>query len=420
MQDRKIAIIGGGASGLFASIIAKREGLSVDLYEKNNRLARKLAITGKGRCNLTTNSDKESFFKALRRNGKFLYSSFSAFDNFSTMTFFEQLGVKLKIERGGRVFPESDSAKEICDALINEAKRLGVNFHLNEEVLGILPNDEGSYTLKLKGKNTSYQAILVATGGASYPLTGSTGKGYDFAKTLKLKVEPIRGALIPLVAKEKWIGDLQGLSLKNVQLTLKTSEGKKIGSDFGEMLFTHYGISGPIVLSLSGFCTDYWQKEKASILASIDLKPALSHETLFNRIEREIEKEPKKAISTVMRQLLPQSMIAVFLDLAQVDKTKVVCTLSKKEKLRLVETLKNFNFTLTESRPLKEAIITAGGLSIKEVEPKTMMVKNYPGLFFIGEVLDVDAYTGGFNLQIAFSTAYAAAKASATYLKGDN
>lgn len=361
-------------------------------------------------------SIKKPFFKAIRRNGKFLYSAFSVFDNHDVMAFFEDLGVKLKVERGERVFPESDKASEVSEALICEAKRLGVKFYLGAPVTELRKKTEG-YSLEVGGKGLYYDVVVLATGGASYPLTGSTGDGYQFAASLGLKIVPVRGALVPLVAKESWIKDLQGVSLKNVRLKLKTSEGKKIGEDFGEMLFTHFGISGPITLSLSGNCTDYWQKGKVPVLAEIDLKPALTEEKLMARLDREVEEQPKKALSNLMRRLLPQKMIAPFLALAEVAPEKVASTLSKKDKQKLIMTLKHFSFTLTGARPLKEAIITAGGISIKEVAPKTMMAKSHKGLFIIGEVLDIDAYTGGYNLQIAFSTAYQGAKGVILYLQ---
>lgn len=416
MKTKRVAIIGGGASGLLASIILGRADIKVDLYEKNTKLARKLNITGKGRCNLTTNVDKEAFFKSIRRNGKFLYSAFSRWDNFDVMAFFTSLGVKLKVERGERVFPESDKASEISEALISEARRNGVQFFLGAPVTALRKKTEG-YSLVVNGKGIYYDVVILATGGASYPLTGSTGDGYQFASSLGITVEPPRGALVPLVAKEPWIKDLQGVSLKNVRLKLKTQAGKKLGEDFGEMLFTHFGISGPISLSLSGNCTDHWQKQKESILAELDLKPALSLEQLLTRIDREIDEQPKKALSNVMRRLLPQKMIGPFLKLAGLPQDKVVQSLSKKERGQIAHTLKQFSFTLTGARPLKEAIITAGGISIKEVMPKTMMAKSHKGLFIIGEVLDMDAYTGGYNLQIAFSTAYAGAQGVIDYLK---
>lgn len=416
MNQKRVAIIGGGASGLFASIILAREGIKADLYEKNTKLARKLNITGKGRCNLTTNVDKVAFFKAIRRNGKFLYSAFSQFDNFDTMAFFESLGVKLKVERGERVFPESDKASEISEALIREAKRQGVQFYLGSPIRALRKKTEG-YTIVVGEKSIYYDIVIIATGGSSYPLTGTTGDGYQFAQSLGIKVEPPRGALVPLVVKEAYIKDLQGVSLKNVTLKLKTKTGKNIGEDFGEMLFTHFGISGPITLSLSGNCTDYWQKETAPIIAELDLKPALSIEQLLARLDREIEAQPKKALSNLMRRLLVQKMIAPFLRLAELNPDKMVNSLSKKEKLKIAQTLKNFSFTLTGARPIKEAIITAGGITVKEVMPKTMMLKAHKGLFAIGEILDMDAYTGGYNLQIAFSTAYAGAKGVSAFIK---
>ncbi len=420
MKNNQIAIIGGGSAGLFASVIAGRLGLKVSVYEKNTKLARKLNITGKGRCNVTNVSDKETFFKNIRRNAKFFYSSYAKFNNRDTMDFFEDLGLALKVERGGRVFPISDKASDVSLALIDEAKKLGVKFYKNMPLLDLTVEESGGYTLKFPQGKRHYPAVIIATGGKSYPLTGSTGDGYQFAKKLELDLEPPRPALVPLVVEEKWLYHLQGLSLKNVRLTLSSKQGKKIGTDFGEMLFTHFGISGPITLSLSGACSDYWLKEEAPVLAELDLKPALSLEQLVARLEREIEKEPKKTLVTLIRHLLPQSMVEVFLKFVGLEGKKVNITLSKKDKAKLAWGLKHFSFTVKETRPFKEAIITSGGVSIKALDPKTMMVKSKPGLFFIGEVIDMDAYTGGYNLQLAFSTAYSAAHGAYTYLKEKN
>lgn len=332
------------------------------------------------------------------------------------MDFFENLGLALKVERGGRVFPVSDKASDVSQALIDEAKKLGVQFYKNMPLLNLKVDESGTYRLKFSQGERHYPALIIATGGKSYPLTGSTGDGYQFAKKLGLDLETPRPALVPLVVEEKWLYRLQGLSLKNVRLTLSSKQGKKIGTDFGEMLFTHFGISGPITLSLSGACSDYWLKEKAPILAELDLKPALSLEQLVARLEREIEKEPKKTLTTLIRHLLPQSMVEVFLQFVALDAKKVNTTLSKKDKAKLAWGFKHFSFTLKETRPFKEAIITSGGVSIKVLDPKTMMVKSKPGLFFIGEVIDMDAYTGGYNLQLAFSTAYSAANGAYAYL----
>lgn len=402
-----VVIIGGGAAGMLASIIAAERGLQVHVLEKNEKLGKKLFITGKGRCNVTNACEKEELFQAVKRNPKFLYSAFSAFDNQDMMRFMEESGVKLKTERGNRVFPQSDHSSDIIHGLERRMKRAGVQVHLYTEVREILQEDAEITGVRLTdGTLFPADVVLVATGGMSYQTTGSTGDGYRFAESLGIKVTDLHPSLVPLLTKEEYIPKLQGLSLRNTGLTVKS--GKKVlYKDFGEMMFTHCGVTGPMILSASA-CLGR-NLDKGELQAFLDLKPALTEEQLDARILREFEQGQNKQFKNVIGVLFPSSLTPVMIELSGIPAKKPIHDISKGDRRRLVELIKAFPFTITGIGEFKEAIITRGGVSVKEINPATMESKKISGLYFIGEVLDLDAVTGGFNLQISWSTAYLAA-----------
>lgn len=405
----RVIVIGAGASGMMAALTAAEHGAQVMLLEKNDRPGKKILISGKGRCNVTTDKDVNEIINSFLHNGKFLYTALSKLSNQQVKAFFEDAGVPLKVERGDRVFPVSDQSKDIVNALRRKLDAAGVDLWLNAPVKEVLIEDGQAVGVLLpNGRKLEANHVIVATGGASYPGTGSTGDGYHFAKKAGHSIVPLRPSLIPLECAEGYIKELQGLSLKNVTFTIETKEGKKLAQEFGEMLFTHFGVSGPIVLTQSYKAVDYWQKQKQPLIATIDFKPALSREKLDARLLREIEEQHKKQLKNSLHTLMPSKLIPVFLKCAAVDGDKVMHQITKEERLRMVDTLKAFRFTLTKPRPIEEAIVTAGGVNVKEVSPKTMESKLVKGLYFTGEVLDVDAMTGGFNLQAAFSTGYLA------------
>lgn len=412
-----IIVIGGGASGMMAAIQAAQQGCEVVLLEKMAVCGRKIRITGKGRCNVTTMKTHEEILAAIRSNAKFMYSSLSAFDNKDVWAFFESHGCPLKVERGERVFPQSDHAQDVIDTLLRELKRLGVKVQCDTQIKSLQYHEEGAFTLKTTdGDSWEARAVIVCTGGASYPGTGSTGDAYLWMEKLGLKVVAPYPALVPLVSDEKWVAELQGLSLRNVRLTI-TNQGKKcLYDEQGEMLFTHFGISGPVVLSASGHCSSYWQKKHDKLVAHIDLKPALSEQQLDARLLREVQGMPNKQLGSLLKKLLPQKMVPIFMLRSGIRESRVLHQLTKEERHRIIELLKDFSFTLSKTKDLTEGIVTAGGLSVKEVNPKTLAVKKVPGLFVAGELLDIDAYTGGFNLQIAFSTGYCAGQSACRYV----
>ncbi len=400
----EVIIIGGGASGAFASIISARMGRKVILFEKNERIGRKLRITGKGRCNLTNNCTNDELMNNIPVNPRFLYSAFSAFSPQDTMDFFESLGVPLKTERGRRVFPISDNANDIADALEKEMKKCGVKI-IHETVKHILTDDNVcTGVITSSGKEYNAQSILIATGGKSYPLTGSTGDGYRMAEELGHTVTNIYPSLVPLVIREKYCSEMMGLSLRNVNLKLFDRE-KCIFSEQGEMLFTHFGMSGPLVLSASSHIRDM---QSGRYRISIDLKPALSEQQLDKRIQRDFAENQNRDFINAIRNLLPAKMIPVAVRLSGIPADKKANSITKEERHKFAELIKNFTFNIENFRPVEEAIITSGGIPVREINPKTMESRLVSGLFFAGEVIDVDAYTGGFNLQIAFSTAYSA------------
>lgn len=398
----RIIIVGGGPAGIMAAIRAAENGADVTLYEKNNSLGRKLRITGKGRCNLTNLADTNELVKNIVGNGKFLYSALKNFSAEDTINFFENLGLKTKVERGNRIFPVSDNAADVIEVLTRQLALLNVDVQLNSRVDGIFENCGKIIGVEVHKKFVSADAVILATGGASYPATGSTGDGFKFAKNLGHTVTPILPALVPLEVEEDFVRDLQGLSLKNVRATLK-ADGKIIEELFGEMLFTHFGVSGPIILTLSRAVAKLLA-EKFFVELSINLKPALTPEQLDARILRDFQKFQRKSIKNALVELLPSKLIPPILDLSYIDEDKKVDAVTKDERRRLLENLRGLTLTVTKTRPLAEAIVTAGGVDIKEVNPKTMESKLIKNLFIVGEVLDVDGYTGGFNLQAAWAT----------------
>lgn len=404
-----VIIIGAGPAGMMAAIRAAERGAKVILLDKNKVLGKKILITGKGRCNLTNDADLEDFIANFPGNGKFLYSALYSFTNIDLINFFTSLGVELKIERGGRVFPVSDKSKDIVAALEKLLKVHKVKTIKNSEIENIYIENDGRKIVMLKGgEKIEGPQLIIATGGLSYPKTGSTGDGYDWAKRFGHKIIDPKPSLIPLETKENWIKDLQGLSLRNVAITIKDMDDKKIAEEFGEMLFTHFGISGPVVLTASRKAVIYWEKNSKDLTVSIDLKPALDSEKLDNRLQRDFKKYSNKQFKNALNDLLPQKLIPIIINLVKIDPEKKVNSITKEERQSLNHLIKNFSLTVTGTRPIDEAIITKGGVDTKEINPQNMESKIIKGLFFCGEVLDIDGYTGGYNLQAAFSTGFLA------------
>lgn len=402
----KVIVIGGGAAGTVAAIFAARNGHRVELFEKNEKIGKKLFITGKGRCNVTNAGDMDALFDAVKSNPKFLYSAFYSFTNEQAMDFFEELGVRLKVERGNRVFPQSDHSSDIINALKHELEQLGVEIHLCTEVKDVLVEHEKFTGVVLKnGKKVSGDACVVATGGISYASTGSTGDGYRFAEKTGHKVTELYPSLVPMEVKEWYAKELQGLSLRNIQGTILDGN-KKLYEEFGEMLFTHYGVSGPIIISASSVVGKKLQDKELTL--KIDLKPALSREQLDQRVLRDFEENKNKQFKNAVDKLFPAKLKPIMIELSGISPEKKVNEISKEERLCFVDLIKNFKMTLTGLRSYNEAIITKGGVSVKDIDPGTMESKKISGLYYAGEVLDLDALTGGFNLQIAWSTGYLA------------
>ena len=402
---KKVIVVGAGPAGMMAAIKAAESGKEVILVEKNDRLGKKMFITGKGRCNVTSNKDIEEIIKNIPGNGMFMYSALYTFTNEDVMNMIEAKGVKLKVERGDRVFPESDKSSDIIkcfdkylrennvkimfktifkDLIVSEGKVLGIITTNNQKILG--------------------DSVILAMGGASYPLTGSSGDAYEILKKHGHTITEIKPALVPLVTKEKYVSDLMGLSLKNVEVNIK-HKGKSIYKDFGEMLFTHFGVSGPLVLSASRRVSEILPSE---VEFFIDLKPALSEKELDKRILKDFEKMKNKQFKNSLDELLPKKLIPVVIKLSNIDEDKQVNAITKEERKNLSRLIKEFKLTIVSTRPIAEAIVTKGGVSVKEVDPSTMESKIINGLFIVGELLDVDAFTGGFNMQVAFSTGYCA------------
>lgn len=409
-----VIVVGGGAAGMFAAIAAAKNGHQVTLYEKNEKLGKKIFITGKGRCNITNAADMEELFDAVVTNSKFLYSSFYGYTNQNVIDFFEDAGVPVKIERGNRVFPISDHSSDVIRALEREMKKVGVKVCLNTEVKSV-EAEKGKFD-KVVLKDTTAQtadACIVATGGLSYRSTGSTGDGFRFAENVGHKVTQCFPSLVPMETKEPWICELQGLSLRNVEA--KILDGKKeLYKDFGEMLFTHFGVSGPLIISASSYVGKKFMDkngQKKELTLEIDLKPALTEEQLDQRVLRDFEENHNRQFKNAITKLFPTKLIPVMLELGGIDPEKKVNSIEKEERKQFVHLIKHFRMTLTGLRDYPEAIITKGGVNVKEIDPGTMESKLVKGLYFAGEVLNLDALTGGFNLQIAWSTGYAAGNA---------
>ena len=407
----KVAIIGGGAAGLLAGIAAVQNGAQVTIFEKMRLPGKKIMITGKGRCNITNACEIPEFIKNIPGNGRFLNSALHRFTNDDIVLLLESHGLQTKVERGGRIFPVSDKAKDVVDTLVKIFTEAGGKLQLDTKVIEILAKDGQVTGVKTISGVYPADAVILAAGGASYPGTGSDGGGAKLAAKLGHKIVPLRPSLVPLESDYPYVDDLQGLSLRNVQGTL-TADGEKIGSEFGEMLFTHFGVSGPIILSLSNLAAKALDEGK-EVELHIDLKPALSEEKLDARIQRDFTQYSKKQLANGMKDLLPQRLIPVVCDMAYLDEEKFINQISREERHRLLAALKNFCVPITSTRPLAEAIVTAGGVSVKEINPKTMESKLIRGLHFAGEVMDVDGYTGGYNLQAAFSSGHAAGMAAA-------
>ena len=404
----QIVVAGAGAAGMMAAVTAARQGAKVVLIEPNEKVGRKLYITGKGRCNVTNDCRVDRLLASVPRNGKFLYSAFSRFSPQDTIAFFEKLGVPLKVERGNRVFPQSDRAADVIDALWKELRRCRVELRqdLVTEVAVSLGRVSG---VKLeKAGLVNCEAVLLATGGASYPRTGSTGDGYRIAEALGHTITPIRGSLVPLESEDRACSQLQGLSLRNVVLRMKNQRGKTVYQEQGELLFTHFGLSGPLVLSASAHM-DFARDRYA---AHIDLKPALDEEKLDARLLRDFGERANQDVSNALGALVPRSMIPVMAERTGIDGQTKVRDIRREQRRRLLDALKDFTVDISGPRPVEEAIVTAGGVKVSQVDPKTMQSKLVQGLYFAGELLDVDGYTGGFNLQIAWSTGYAAGLAA--------
>lgn len=405
---KKVIVIGGGAAGMMAAVAAADSGAKVTIYEKNEKLGKKLFITGKGRCNVTNAGDMENLFANVMTNEKFLYSAFYTYDNQMVMDFLEKAGCPLKVERGDRVFPVSDHSSDVIAAFQRELRKRDVEIVLNSGVKEILWDEADEFAIKgvllESGRKIMADSVVVATGGISYASTGSTGDGYLFAEKTGHKVTECKPSLVPFNVKEDWCKEAMGVSLKNVSLRLVCGK-KEIYNGFGEMLITHFGISGPLALSASSY---YVSKAKGETLGFIDLKPALDAEQLDKRVLRDFEEAKNKQFKNALNHLFPQKLIPVMIQLSGIDPDKKVNEITKEERKAFVQLIKNVPFTISGVRDFKEAIITKGGVSVKEVNPSTMESKKVKGLYFAGEVLDLDALTGGYNLQIAWSTGYLA------------
>ncbi len=404
-----VIVIGGGAAGMMAAAAAAGNGHAVRLYEKNEKLGKKLFLTGKGRCNLTNNCDEEILLQAVCTNRKFLYSAFHGFNSQDTMRFFEEQGMRTKTERGNRVFPASDHSSDVIAALASRLRRSGVKICLNDEVEGLILSEDKQRARGIRlcsGQRAAGDAVVVATGGLSYPGTGSTGDGYRFAREAGHTVTELSPSLVPMETEEDWAGRLQGLSLRNIQVSILDGK-KELYREFGEMMFTHFGVTGPLILTASAKVQNHLRQRPLRLL--IDLKPALSEEQLEARILREFERAKNRQIKNVLGTLYPSKLVPVMAERSGIPEEKPVHEVSREERKRLLSVTKQFPLTLTRLRGYNEAVITRGGVSVKEIDPATMESKLVKGLYFAGEVLDLDALTGGFNLQIAWSTGYAAA-----------
>ena len=408
-----VIVVGGGAAGMFAAIAAAKNGHQVTLYEKNEKLGKKIFITGKGRCNITNACPAEEFLTHVVTNPRFLYSTFSQFNNEDMIEYLEKIGLPVKTERGQRVFPQSDRSSDVIQALKRECEKGRVKIYYHTEVKELLFNEEKDQCIGVllsDGRKMEGDSVILACGGFSYASTGSDGAGYILAKQAGHKIKSIEPSLVPFEMKENWCKELMGLTLKNVMVRIKTKK-KTIYEGFGEFLFTHFGVSGPLVLTAST-CLGKYQKEleAGELKLFLDLKASLTPEQLDKRFLREFDTYRNKNISNVMERLLPKKMIPVFLDMAQIPEDKKIRDISKKERRRMIELMKNFEMHISGVRGFNEAIVTRGGVNVKEINPATMESKKVKHLFFAGEIMDLDAVTGGYNLQIAWTTGYAAGK----------
>jgi predicted Rossmann fold flavoprotein len=406
MDNNKICVIGGGAAGMMAAGTASLYGADVTIFESMTHLGKKLAITGKGRCNVTNASGVNEFLDNVTRNPRFLYGALSAFSTEDTINHFESLGVPLKTERGKRVYPVTDKAKDIVDAMRKYSSSAKVVY----QKVTSLKKDDNGFTVVAGGESYRFDKVIIATGGKSYPLTGSDGSGYKLATRLGHHITELLPSLIPLESDSPLCSEMQGLSLKNVGIKIFDANEKTIYTDFGEMMFAHFGVTGPVILSASAHLRNI---DISSLTLSIDLKPALDEQTLDARLLSDFKAKSNKDLINAMGALLPSKMIEPFIRCTEIDERKKINSITKEERHRILSLLKDFRIPLTCFRPISEAIVTSGGIDTKEISPKTMESKLVPGLYFAGEVIDVDAYTGGFNLQIAFSTGYLAGKSSA-------
>lgn len=403
----RIAVIGGGPSGMLAACTAAKNDCLVTIYERNEKLGKKLYITGKGRCNVTNNATEEEFFANIPRNHRFMYSSFYSFTNHDLIRLLNTLGLETKVERGGRVFPASDKSSDVLKVLTNYVRQCNAEVLLNTRVKSISKTGDNKFSVRTNNGDYTYDSVIIATGGVSYPTTGSDGDGYRFASELGIKTIDAKPALVPLVTIEEWPKELMGLTLKNV--TLRAFDGnKKVFEDMGEVLFTHFGISGPLVLTLSSIIAEHPENVKVFI----DLKPALTREELDRRVLRDFQTAKNKQMKNALFELMPSSLVQIILQLAKIDPDLAVNSLTKQDRARLVEIIKAIPLVIKGTRPIEEAIITRGGIDTREINPTTMESKKVSGLYFSGEVIDVDAFTGGFNLQIAFSTGYLAGRSA--------
>ncbi|MDD6339869.1 MAG: NAD(P)/FAD-dependent oxidoreductase [Butyrivibrio sp.] len=401
----KVVVVGGGAAGMMAAISAAKCGHKVSLFERNEKLGKKIYITGKGRCNVTNACEVEDIFANIVTNRKFMYSAIYSFDNSMVQMFFEENNCRLKVERGNRVFPCSDKSYDIINALDRAMQKEGVDVHLNSRVQNIIVDDGIVKGIEVNGKKIYSDVVIVATGGYSYPSTGSDGDGHSFARENGINVTKCSPALVPFIAKEEWVKELQGLSLRNCKVSLMDGECC-IYSDFGELLFTHFGVSGPTVLSASSYVVELIKKKELKLI--IDLKPALNEQQLDERILRDFKENINRNFANSLDKLLPKSMIGVVVARSGISPDAKVNEITKEKRKKLVRLIKEFDITLTGLRGFNEAIITHGGIDVKEINPQTMESKKIRKLYFAGEILDVDALTGGFNLQIAWSTGYLA------------
>ncbi len=410
---QRVIVVGGGPAGMMAAAVAAENGARVTLLEKKEQVGKKLKLTGKGRCNLTSALDGDNFMSGYAGNGRFLYGALSQFSNQDLINFFKKRGLATIVERGQRVFPVSGRAEDVVQVLYRNMLENGVEIVCRHRVQGVEIEGLRIKGIKVEGGFITCDSAIITTGGMSYPGTGSTGDGYNWARAIGHHIIPPRPGLVPLVAGEEWVKKLQGLSLKNVQASAYRIDGSRINQDFGEMLFTHFGVSGPIILSMSRDIGEVLYRRKETVRLYIDLKPALSEEKLDERLQRDLDIYSRRQFKNSLDRLLPKKLIPIIVDLSGIDENKESHQVTRAERRKLLQLLKRLEITITATRPIGEAIVTAGGVDVKEINPKTMESRLVKGLYFAGEILDVDGYTGGFNLQAAFSTGYLAGRSAA-------